>query len=642
MLKRCVFICHNADHEARWGIATGFEPMRYACTMVNSRRLLAGQDGYRHDLVSVIIRYLGIGAVPEWMNKDIRNTFHESTFFTTEQVLYNAGDTIRLKELKDNQLAIAKERTFELNSLRSRLVPVLAQAEMTGILHDSAKWTEIANTRQTKADEICQELTKKVVEEYGVNPLLINPDARKKAESLLKRNERDLLRIAKLKEQLRRLEEAKKEHLKGYRISKSLLEQLEGGLENSRTSSTLTATGWAINWGSTKQVLQVLDAINCPPPVKKDQKTREDKPSLGKEARNTWFTLNQENPFYTFMTSFDQFKKTIHNVNAFGEEWIKKYVRASGRVHTAYNQAGTTTGRFSCGDKDNGYPNMQQIPKGKEYRECFLADPDRAIITLDFKNCEGIIMIALSGDLNLKAISELEDSHSYLGTKCWRNVYKDRYKRTGDLKWKELSETYEMNQSTEAKKKERDIFKNSGGLFPVAYGIHASKVARSARVSEHEGQIFIDTIKAEIPRVIAFLDSKSREASTTGYVKHNNRTNSVRGFTAVLDSIHYGWKLDKSAKMEAEMAARNSPIQGTNAEVIIESIVSIDLWRRLFKQDLRLLLQVHDELVYDCPKDQVEFYADKIKTIMQRTAQKYLIPEISMGVSVQTGNTWKK
>lgn len=644
MLKRCNFVCHNADHEARWGMATSFVPSRYSCTMVNDRRIYAGQDGYRFDLVSVIIRHLGINGVPEWMDKDIRDTFHDTINFSAEQILYNAADTTCLLSVRRKQLEIIEKqnRLFEINSLRSRLIKELAEAEMTGILHNSPKWKQIAEERQKKADKICQELTRIVVEDYSLDVLTVNPEARKKAESQEKRKVRREERIEKLQEQIRRLESAGKTHLKSYKVSLETLDRLLSETETNDLQVTLDT----INWGSQKQVVEVLRAIECPLPLKKDKNTRDMKPSLGKEARNSWLTTHDGSPYKGLMSSFDQFKKTIHNVNAFGEKWIEKYVRPNGRVYTMYNQAKTTTGRFACGDKDNGYPNMQQIPKPAEYRECFIADPGRAIITLDFKNCEGIIMIALSGDLGLKAITDMADSHSYLGTKCWRNVFDYRMRMTTDpaeqAKWRELSQTYEMNQSNEQKKKERDIFKNSGGLFPVAYGIHASKVARSAKVTETEGQIFIDTIKNEIPKVIQFLDGKSREAVTTGYVVHNSRTNSVRGFTDVLDHLHYGFPVHKERKSEVETAARNSPIQGTNADLIIESIVTIGLWKRLYEQDIRLLLQVHDELVYDCPAEQADFYMAKISELMGRVAQKYLIPQITMQVSAQHGSTWMK
>src|SRR6185369_360847 len=97
ILKRCFFIAHNADFEARWGGVNNFLPMRYGCTMVNDKRLLSGEKGYHFDIISTINRRLGYQAVPEWMEKDIRNSFAECTFFTDDQILYNAADTILLK-----------------------------------------------------------------------------------------------------------------------------------------------------------------------------------------------------------------------------------------------------------------------------------------------------------------------------------------------------------------------------------------------------------------------------------------------------------------------------------------------------------------------------------------------------------------
>jgi len=119
ILRKCVFISHNADHEACWGEATGFQPMRYFCTMVNSKRLLSGQEGFRFDLVSEINRRLGYKQIPIEMDKDIRSTFNDCTYFTNDQILYNAADTIRLKPILIEQYRLAQERNqfFLLNSL---------------------------------------------------------------------------------------------------------------------------------------------------------------------------------------------------------------------------------------------------------------------------------------------------------------------------------------------------------------------------------------------------------------------------------------------------------------------------------------------------------------------------------------------
>jgi hypothetical protein len=170
VLKKCFFICHNADHEAKWGVVNNFLPERYGCTMVNDRRLLSGEQGYHFDLVSVINRRLGFKAIPEWMNKDIRSQFATCTFFTDEQILYNAADTIRLKDVYKKQLEEAKQinQSFLHRTLNSRIIIPIAQAEVTGIKHDSEKWIGIAKGRKEKADELCKQLNEVVQSTPGI------------------------------------------------------------------------------------------------------------------------------------------------------------------------------------------------------------------------------------------------------------------------------------------------------------------------------------------------------------------------------------------------------------------------------------------------------------------------------------------
>lgn len=469
VLAHCLFVAHNADHEASWGVRTNFLPARYACTMVNSKRLLSGQEGYRFDLVSEISRRLGPKAIPEWMNKDIRSQFsdHDGTL-TDDQVLYNAADTIRLKQLLAEQIrqAVIQNQLFLNNTINSRLIIPIAEAEMYGIRHNAERWSEIARDRKTKADEICKELDGLVVQQYQINPEEINPTLKKEREKKERKENKLEVRITKLQTQLKRLEDANKTHLKSYLKQKEQLEKLL-----TTPQESVQEESGIINWGSQPQVLKFLNKVGVPLPQAKDKKTREFKPSVGKEARANWFVNNQDSPFYPVMEKFDKYKKLIHNVNSFGEKWIVQYTNPiTGRVHTKLDQAGTDTGRFSSGSKGKNkkYPNMQQIPSPPEYRGCFGDGEGRTIITLDYANCEGVVMTSLSGDMNMKQIIQMKDSHSYLGTKSWREIYKYRYKKTSDPKWLELSQNYEMNKSTPEKDKERTVFKNSGGLFPVA------------------------------------------------------------------------------------------------------------------------------------------------------------------------------
>jgi hypothetical protein len=641
VLRHCLFVSHNADHEAMWGHVTGFNPGRYVCTMVNDKRLLAGQEGFRFDLVSVINRRLGYHAIPIWMDKDIRSEFATCTYFEDYHILYNAADTIRLKSVyyEQRRQAATYNQLFQNESINSRIILPIAEAETTGIKHDTEKWREIAKDRETKAQEICQSLDNLIKDQYGVDASQINPVLKKKLESKVKREERNNIRLGKLQLQLENLQERGKTHLKSYQLTLEQLQKLSTIMQEPEETDT-----GMINWGSQKQVLEVLKRVGCPMPQSKDQKTHSMKPGVGKEARTNWFVNNPSSEFMPLLENFDKYKKLIHNVTSFGEKWIEQYVQPDGRVYTRLDQAGAGTGRFTSGSKGKvkKNPNMQQVPKPQEYRGCFIADEGRTMFTLDYSNCEGMVMTSLSNDLNMMKILSIPDSHSYLGTKCWRNIYAYRYSKTGDPKWKELSETYEMNKSTPEKEKERDKFKNSGGLFPVAYGIASGKVAATAKITLDEGQVMIDTIKAEIPKVIEFLDGKAREATTKGYVVHNNRTGSRRWFDAVLNHNHYGWPLDKSALAEIEFAARNSPIQGTNSDLMKEAIAMIDLWRRLYKVDVRFLLTVHDEYVCDVPTEQAEILAPKIKNLMERAANNYLIKELKMGVDMRIAQHWKK
>lgn len=642
ILKKCFFICHNADHEAKWGVVNNFLPGRYGCTMVNDRRLLSGEQGYHFDLVSVINRRLGFKAIPEWMNKDIRNQFATCTFFTDEQILYNAADTIRLKDVYREQLNEARRigQSFLHKTLNSRIIIPIAQAEVTGIKHDSEKWIGIAKGRKEKADELCKQLNEVVQSTPGIEIGKINPQVRKQQESQQKRLERNQQRKEKLELQLKQLKEKGKIHLKSYQKQKEQLEKLSQTTENgSRNITDLTF----VNWASPKQVLEVFRQMNIPLPLIKDRATKKFKPALNKEGRQNWFVQHENHSANDFMKKFDQFKRIEHNIKSFGEKWVEQYVR-NGRAYTSFNQAGTATGRWTSGSYGlvKEYCNISQIPKSQEYRSCFVADEERLLVTADYKNQEGVIIISLSNDMEMKKITEEKDQHSALGTEAWRAVYQHRYKKTKDNKWKELAETYEMNKSTPEKEKERDKFKNSAGLFPTLYGCSPTKVAATAGVTVEEGDVMLNVIKSHAPKAIVFLDNKSKEASTTGYVLHNTRSGSRRGFTPILDGIKYGFPVSKTDIVEAEMEGRNSCVQGSGSDIIKEAIAMVALWSNLFKQDIRFVLSNYDEGVWSIPVSMKEKYSNVIKELMMRAAKNYLIKEVEMEVSLEAKPEWSK
>lgn len=660
-----IIVAYNGDFEARWNLSRGLVLGEYSCPMVATKTILQGADELDYDIVAELRRRQI--EIPEGMDKDIRNEFigNPNLVIEDRHVIYNAFDVIVLPELEaKQQVHIDKfNLNFLIHRLRGPLVKILAQSSLTGFVHNQELWLEILNRRKIQAAE-CAAWLGQYLSDNQVDILKIRPKLQEEIDRINNRYTKLNERLAKLNTQIDSFEERGKTTTKAYQLQVEMREKVLADLDKPAPEVAIE-----INWGSSDQVLGVLNALNINPlPTDVDKETRRPRPSVSKNARNDWFANNPEHPRLDFMKKLDEFKSIEHNIKSFGQAWIDTYYNPkTGKVHTIFRQAGTTTGRFAAGDADNGLFNIQQIPKTPidvtafadmlppielpedpeervkalkkvpVYRLCFGTDPGRSIGTFDYTGCEIVCMISLSHDLELKRITELPDQHSYLGTKCWRAVYQHRYEKTQDPKWKELAETYTMP----SKSKARDLFKQSG-VFPVVYGVKEGKVASIQGFVREEGGIFIRTIEAEMPNVINFVKAKAAGALANGYVVHNTRTNSRRWFESVLYANRHGLNLSNKEEVAVESAARNSPIQGTNADIIIEAIVTIMKWARLYKVDLRLLGQVHDELIFDFKDEDAEWITTKIKLLMERTAQRYLIPEISMKVDAHHGKTWIK
>lgn len=655
ILRNKQILAQNADVEARINLKYGITEGQYICTMVNEQVILSGtEEGF--DLVSICKRR-GI-AVPSWMDKDIINEFlvwEDDELFEAKHILYNAADAIVLpKILTAQQKAIDVLKLNYLIRIRSRLVKILARGENYGFVHDSKRWEEIAVEKEKQAKEICGILTEVAIGKYGVKPEKVNSSYGKKLEVQKRQKQRKSQRKEKLEILVKGLESRGKIETKAYKTSQEQLLKLGAssvvGLSSKEGVQCLVVpTEEVINWGSSQQVLAILQEIKCPIPLGVDKKTYGKKiPSVSKEARNEWFVEHGDGEFKDLFELFDKYKRIAHNIRSFGIPWIQTYVK-DGIAYTIFRQTGTRTLRFASGKEDEGYFNLQQIPKetvkmiidGVEedvaiYRECFGTKPGRSMTTLDLIGAEVVLMVSLSGDLQLKKITDLPDQHSYMGTKCWRDVYTDRYGRTGEVRWKELSETYTMQKG-----KERDKFKNSG-IFPVLYGVKESKVASVQGFSTRDARVFIDRIEAEMPVVVTYVKEKAKFALTNGYVLHNTRTNSRRWFPDVLRAKKTGEALTSRQKSAVENAARNSPVQGSQIDAICEGMVLIDRWSKIYKVDIEFMGQVHDELIYDHPDELNEWIEERLATAMKKAAKCYLMKEISMDVESRQGKTWLK
>lgn len=380
------------------------------------------------------------------------------------------------------------------------------------------------------------------------------------------------------------------------------------------------ASATHVNFGSEKQVKQVFRDFNLPVPMDKDGKV-----SIGREVLEQYNVINHNNIFSTFIENLLIFVKIRKKLSSFGESFLDMIHPVTGAIHTIYKQCSTATGRFASGDTKNGHPNMAQIPKDNQYRIPFKARAGYKLMTIDFTGCELTILASASKDKKLISLlmDDNADLHTYLANAAWRAVKKDP--------------TYEVTE------KERTTFK--GVTFGLVYGATEMRIAALLRISLKDAKIVVATLRNEMPGVFHYLDSVAYEAIHKGYVVFNQRTNSRRVFKEALDAYRNNQTVPYKRHGIIGRAAKNAPIQGTNADLMKESMVEVADYLIKNQIDGHILLQVYDELVIELPDDdKIYEHAEKIQYYMETTADKYL--DTTLGIHMRSeykiANTWQK
>ena len=277
-------------------------------------------------------------------------------------------------------------------------------------------------------------------------------------------------------------------------------------------------------------------------------------------------------------------------------------IDGEGRVHTTYAQAFTETGRLSSSD-----PNLQNIPirteRGKFIRKAFVArDADHVIISADYSQIELRLMAAMSGDkAMLEAFRRGEDIH------------RDTASRVFDV----------MPAFVTPEQRSKCKMVN----FGIIYGISAFGLSQRLKVPRKEAAELIETYFRLYPTVKEFMGRAIEKARATGYAE------TVLGRRRTLRDIN---SRNATARQAAERDAINTPIQGSAADLIKIAMVKID--RAMKRENLRakMVLQIHDELVFDCPKAE----AERLKEIVRRemsTAYDFGVP---LEVGIGEGANW--
>src|SRR3954451_4772590 len=273
----------------------------------------------------------------------------------------------------------------------------------------------------------------------------------------------------------------------------------------------------------------------------------------------------------------------------------------TGRVHTCFNQAVAATGRLSSSD-----PNLQNIPirtpLGREIRRAFIAEPGHVLISADYSQIEFRVLAHLSEDpVLVEAFREGADFHERTALKIFgANSGRDPHQL-------------------------RSIAKMVN--YALLYGKSAFTLSKDIGVTQQEAQTFIDGYFAGFPRVRGFIDRTLADARAIGAVK------TIFGRRRLVPDLN---SRNGQLRMAAERMAVNMPIQGTAADIMKRAMIDVHAALQPHA-DARMILTVHDELLFEVPKDKAEEYGALVRDTMQN-AVKLNVP---LTVDVGVGDNWK-
>jgi DNA polymerase-1 len=273
----------------------------------------------------------------------------------------------------------------------------------------------------------------------------------------------------------------------------------------------------------------------------------------------------------------------------------------SGRVHTSYHQAVAATGRLSSND-----PNLQNIPirteEGRRIRQAFIAPRGCRILAADYSQIELRIMAHLSGDPGLLA--------AFHGNQ-------DVHRATAAEVFGLPPEQVDVNQRRAAK----------AINFGLMYGMSAFGLARQLGIDRGEAQSYMKRYFERYPGVQAFMNATREQAHRDGYVE------TLFGRRLYLYEIN---SRNQGLRAGAERAAINAPMQGTAADIIKRAMITVDAWLQTLSGAARMIMQVHDELVFEVKQDQVARIESGVRERMAAAAQL----EVPLVVDVGVGDNW--
>lgn len=512
------------------------------------------RKNHRFSLAGVYKHYFN-----ENIDKETRQQFHkvQQEPFTEQQIVYGSLDVVFPFKIKEKQELYVNK--FELQpciELENKVVLALGDIEYNGFHLNRTKW------------------------------LLLNAEYKKRV--LLTEHELDTLL----------LQQGKKWYNK-YRIDARQTDLFDPSFETKRLTT--------VNWGSDKQVYEILTKVFGINPVDKHGK-----PSSGANAIEL---LPDKHEITRLLL---QLRKEDKAVNSFGEEYLKKFQQPTGRIHTQYNQI-IETGRISSRN-----PNLQQIPKEINFRSAFEAPEGRVIITADYSSQEARIMADRANDKSYIDffLYGSGDVHSFVATKMFSAAFGKEFIVTST--------------------NENKAYRQKGKIinFSLSFGASAFTLSKNLKIPQAEAQELVDSFFQGFPDLKTMFDECKKIALDCGYIRTNSITNRIRHFRYWKDYLALKSKSqlsreDISSLMKTqgniERRAMNTPIQGTASDMTKTAIVMIrqgllDLGIMPYDYNAyaKLVSVVHDETSIECTEDKADEIALMQKDCMEKAGNMFV------------------
>ena len=352
--------------------------------------------------------------------------------------------------------------------------------------------------------------------------------------------------------------------------------------------------GDEFNLESPKQIQQILFSEEGLGLVPK-KKTPKGQPSTNEEALKLL-----DHPLVDLILSY----RTLTKLNSTYLEALPKQINArTGRLHTSYHQAVTATGRLS-----SSKPNLQNIPirseQGARIRSAFVASEGNVLVAADYSQIELRIMAHISKDKSLvEAFNNNIDVHSATAAQMF------------DTPMDEVSK--------DQRRKAKAI------NFGLIYGMSAFGLAKQIYVSRTEARAYIDAYFDNYPGVLTYMDSTKERAQEMGFVE------TIAGRRLYLPQIN---AKNKMQQQHALRTAINAPMQGSSADIIKKAMLDIQAWIDDENNGVKMLMQVHDELVFEMPKDKAQVNAEVIRAKMENAVKL----DIPLVVDVGIADNWQE